>query len=42
MGQTVAMKEICNSWDITDGQPRIDLDQKKKKKKRIDLYNACP
>ena len=39
MGQTVAMKEICNSWDITDGQPRIDLDQKKK---RIDLDNACP
>ena len=31
MGQIVAMEEICNSWDITHGQPRIDLDQKKKK-----------
>lgn len=31
MGQTVAMEEICNFWDITHGQTRTDLDPKKEK-----------
>lgn len=30
VGQTVAMEEICNFWDITHGQTRTDLDPKRK------------